>query len=73
MTAEEATPVTDEQLEEIVEFALGWYPVGSTNSIDWEDLLHRIEKSFGIELPGEYLDPEIKRIQRAIRNGRKEK
>lgn len=62
--------VSDEQLEEIVEYALGFCP--DTGPIEWDDLLYRIEKAFDLDLPGQWLDPEIKRIKNAILKARRE-
>lgn len=64
-------PLSEERLEEIVEYAVGF--VDPDERIDWDHLLLKIEKSFDIDLPGDYAHPEIKRIQRAIRAARREK
>lgn len=62
--------MADDRMEEIIEVALGRYT--STRDIDWEDLLDRVERQLDIELPEDYLDPEIKRIKRAIRKAIRE-
>jgi len=56
-------------LDEIVAYALGFCPDVPAR-IDWDSLLYRIEDVFGIDLGGDMLDPEIKKIKRAILKAR---
>lgn len=64
--------LTAEQLEEITEYALGWYPVGSTERIDWDDLLLRIEEACEIDLPDSHAHAVILTIKTAVNRARRE-
>ena len=60
----------DELLEAIADTALGFYPPGTT--VDWDDLLYRVETTMGIDLPQEMLHPDIVKIQKYVRKARRE-
>lgn len=56
--------------EEIIDYALGFIP--ESGPIDWDDLLGRIEYAFNIDLPDQMNAPEIRRLQKMIRQARRE-
>lgn len=51
-------------LERIIKTGVDWAGDGS---IDWEDLLNRIERYEALELPTQMDDPVIRKIQRLVR------
>lgn len=63
--------MTDDELDEIVDYALGWIGEPGT-AVDWDDLLYRIEGAFELDLPDQMLDPINVRIKKAILKARRE-
>lgn len=66
-----STPITNDQMEQIIELALGRYS-DPGDRIDWDDLLYRIEATLDIDLPSDFSDPVIDTIRRAVRRARRE-
>lgn len=60
-----------DQLDEIVDYALGFCPEYPTR-VDWDDLLYRIEAVFDLDLGDSMTSPEIERIKKAVRKARRE-
>ncbi len=63
--------ITEDQMEEIVDYALGVLPEYPAPVPDWDDLLYRIECVFDLELGDSMSDPDVVAVQKAIRAGRR--
>ncbi len=64
--------ISSEQMEDIIDYAIGFLPEYPAPVPDWEHLLYRIENAFDLDLGDSMLSPDIVAIQRAIRKARKE-
>lgn len=63
--------ITDDAVEQIVEYAVSMNPDFSKR-IEWEDFLLDVEQVLDCDLPVSYSDPIIKRIKREVAKARRE-
>lgn len=63
-----AEHVTDSVMETVWLVINGWY---STGRIDWEDVWDRLD-GYGLDMGGELDSPAMRKIQRLVRESRKQ-
>lgn len=79
MTAQAVTPAivtpadVDEWADRITEHAADLWDVDpDTGRVDWDDWTLRFERMHGVDLPGSYDDPAMRKIQRIARQAIRE-